>query len=190
MELLKMLSDRHDDWIRMASSLHVRNDEVLGTPNDIVQDMYVRLNKYVNDPSKIMYNDTELNTMFIYITIRNIYFNHYRYQSKTNLVTSDKEYFQDDTCTQSDLDHSVELFKIELEDKILEEIKTWHHYNARIFKIIFFEGVGLRKLARDSGISLSSIFNTVKKGKKKLRDKFGDDYLVYQQILRDEKENK
>ena len=40
---------------------------------DIVQEMYVRLYKYVDDAEKIMYNETEVNTFFVYVTLRNMY---------------------------------------------------------------------------------------------------------------------
>ena len=41
--------------------------------NDIVQEMYVRLYKYVGEPEKIMYNEQEVNTFFVYVTLRNMY---------------------------------------------------------------------------------------------------------------------
>ena len=40
---------------------------------DIVQEMYVRLYKYVEDAEKIMYNKKEVNTFFVYVTLRNMY---------------------------------------------------------------------------------------------------------------------
>ena len=40
---------------------------------DIVQEMYVRLYKYVDEAEKIMYNETEVNTFFVYVTLRNMY---------------------------------------------------------------------------------------------------------------------
>ena len=40
---------------------------------DFVQEMYLRLNKYVKNPDKIMYNETEVNKFYVYITIKNLY---------------------------------------------------------------------------------------------------------------------
>ena len=39
---------------------------------DFVQEMYLRLNKYVKNPDKIMYNETEVNKFYVYITIKNL----------------------------------------------------------------------------------------------------------------------
>ena len=38
---------------------------------DIVQEMYIRLNKYVEDPERIMYKD-EPNKLFVWVTLRNM----------------------------------------------------------------------------------------------------------------------
>jgi DNA-directed RNA polymerase specialized sigma24 family protein len=69
LELLTILAARHTDWIRMARSFGA--DQELA--QDIVQEMYVRLYKYVEDAEKIMYNEKEVNTFFVYVTLRNMY---------------------------------------------------------------------------------------------------------------------
>jgi DNA-directed RNA polymerase specialized sigma24 family protein len=69
LELLTILANRHTDWIRMARSFGA--DQELA--QDIVQEMYVRLYKYVEDAEKIMYNEKEVNTFFVYVTLRNMY---------------------------------------------------------------------------------------------------------------------
>lgn len=47
---------------------------------DLVQEMYLRMYKYVENPEKIMYNDKEVNTYFVFVVLRNLFFsskNHY-----------------------------------------------------------------------------------------------------------------
>ena len=39
-------------------------------PNELVQQMYVRINDYVDDPKKILYNETEVNTYYVYVTLK------------------------------------------------------------------------------------------------------------------------
>ena len=53
----------------MAKSFGVTDDDA----NELVQEMYLRLHKYVDDPERIMYNDDEVNTFYVYVTLRNIY---------------------------------------------------------------------------------------------------------------------
>ena len=52
---------------------------------DFVQEMYLRLNKYVKNPDKIMYNETEVNKFYVYITIKNLY-NDYLKENKRHQV--------------------------------------------------------------------------------------------------------
>ena len=67
--LIDKLADKHKDWIRMAKSFGCSDDDA----NELVQQMYVRLTKYVDDPKRIMYDKESLNTYYVYITLRNLY---------------------------------------------------------------------------------------------------------------------
>ena len=64
-----ILAKNHKEWIKMATSIC----KDVNLANDIVQDMYVRLNKYVDNPEKIIKNG-EVNPFFIYITLRNLFY--------------------------------------------------------------------------------------------------------------------
>ena len=54
----------------MASSFKINNEDA----NEIVQEMYIRMHDYTKDIERIMYNEKEINTFYIYITMRNIYY--------------------------------------------------------------------------------------------------------------------
>jgi DNA-directed RNA polymerase specialized sigma24 family protein len=53
---------------------------------DLVQEMYVRLHKYVDDPQKIMYSETEVNTFFVYVSLRNMYTSLMKAKSRIEFV--------------------------------------------------------------------------------------------------------
>ena len=62
MRVIDLLAQKNDDWIRMAKSFKITDDQA----NEIVQEMYLRINDYVKDVNKIMYDDKQINTfMFI-----------------------------------------------------------------------------------------------------------------------------
>ena len=69
-ELLDKLAEKYYDWLNMAKSFKLSDEN----SKELVQEMFVRIFDYVKDPSKIMYNETEVNTFYIYVTLRNLYY--------------------------------------------------------------------------------------------------------------------
>lgn len=169
--LLEALADKHTDWIKMTKSLDSPGKISQDTANEIVQEMYIRLYKYVDNMDKIMYG-MYINTMFVYITLRNLYYNHLKDKKKV-YYTNELHFYEDEVPV---IDYEYENQKTILEDEILTEIKSWHHYDEKLFKIINYDGISMRQLSRDTGISLSSIFNSNKKAKEIIRVKFDEQY--------------
>ena len=52
--MLELLSKNHSTWIAMGMSIGIPKHLV----GDFVHEMYLRLDKYMKEPKKIMYNDT------------------------------------------------------------------------------------------------------------------------------------
>ena len=50
--LIDKLAEKHKDWIHMAKSFGCDDDAA----NELVQGMYLRLSKYVDNVDKIMYD--------------------------------------------------------------------------------------------------------------------------------------
>ena len=61
--MLEILTKKNSEWMSMAMSI-CRDKNIA---KDLVQDMYLRLNRYIDNPEKIMKND-EVNSFFVYIT--------------------------------------------------------------------------------------------------------------------------
>ena len=157
----------------MAKSFGVSPEDA----NELVQQMYIRITDYVGDPKKILYNDTEVNTYYVYVTLRNLYLSRH-YQIGKNTV-----YLEE----QKDIDNilvpeSVEQQKIYF-DKIFEKIdkitEDWYWYDKKIFNIHFYNQMSMRKISRETKISLSSIFNTLSNGKQKIREGAIEEYRKY-----------
>ena len=75
---------------------------------------------------------------------------------------------------ESELEKHEALERIHL--KIHEEMENWHWYDSMLFKVYKEGNASMRDIAKDSGISLTSIFNTLKNCKERLRDEVGEDY--------------
>lgn len=177
--ILEELSKRNDEWIKIA--LSICKDKTLA--NDLVQEMYLRIEKYVKDPERITTND-KISSLYIYVTIRNLYFKHQN-NKKRKIIYQYKDYdsFDDNDVFNNDTDsieNDLELLEMEkahkkIMEKILQEISTWHWYDEKLFKLYFFTDKSLRTIASETRISLTSIYNSCKNYKEILTEKFGED---------------
>jgi ATP phosphoribosyltransferase regulatory subunit HisZ len=131
--------------------------------------------KYVKDENRIMYNTEEVNRFFIYVTLKNMW--------KT-YITNSKKYDTFEIRDEEGADvPEVEEFNYEMDvafetlmARIQDEMKTWHRYDRILSEKYFKSDYSLRDIATGSGISLTSIFNTIKTNKKILKKKFREDW--------------
>ena len=63
--------------------------------------------------------------------------------------------------------------------RVKEEAETWHWYDEMLFKHYFDSGMSMRELADETRISTSSIFQTIKYCKGKLKENLNEDYEDY-----------
>lgn len=161
MELLSILAKRHEDWLRMATSLKA------DIPEDTVQEMYLRLHKYVDDPKRICYEHDEPNTFYVYCTIKNIIHNENKAKQKEPELLSTEEIRQqsDNLLHDEPYDHDTD----DVLEIIESEVDEWYWYDRDLFRIYFNDGLSIRKLSAATRISSTSIFNTIKNGKTKIK---------------------
>lgn len=161
LELLEILCKRHEDWLNMARKLNAEH------PEDIVQEMYLRLNKYVDNADRICYDHNEPNTFYIYCTIKNLIINEYKDAERHPVMLSAEEIRQhsDNLLHTEDYDHETD----EVLEAIESEIDQWYWYDRDMFNLYFKGDMSMRKLSQETRISTSSIFNTIKNGKEKIK---------------------
>ena len=132
------------------------------TAEDLVQDMYIKINdwkgKYNNS---LMYNETEVNQYFIFITLRNLFLDQKRKEKRQR--NSLLNYKQSSYTSNNEYEDQLELIK--------KEIKNWHLYDRKIYELIFQEGKSMLELSKLTGIDYYSIYRTVKKIKKIINKK-------------------
>ena len=189
MRVIDLLAQKNDDWIRMAKSFKITDDQA----NEIVQEMYLRINDYVKDVNKIMYDDKQINTFYVYITLRNIYYSNF-YNTGKNIKNRKVIYFSDIV----DKDDSSKLAKYMIEDpeeaeniidkkikldnlidKIEDEINSWYWYDKKMTKLYMNTKMSMRDISKETKISLSSIFNTLTNAKEKIRKVADKEYKNY-----------
>ena len=167
MKLLDKLAERDADWLRMSQSFGLEEDSA----RELVQEMYVHLyDKTTYD--KIKYGDDDVNTFFVYVTLRNLYYDKQRKKVIFSELPSSIE-------DEQDIRNKKTLENL-LSD-LAETIDNMHWYDQKIFEIYYGDGETIRELSEGSRISSSSIFNTIKNVRKKIQKKHQAKYQAYKE---------
>lgn len=190
---IDVLAKRNDEWFKMAKSFKVSNDDAM----ELVQGMYLKLNDYVTDVSRIMYNETEVNTFFVYTAISNLFNSGYHQTGRgggkrvNKIVYLDeipKRELTEDDCLVDIKDYVsdeaiLNKIYINLKQDVNNFVDTWYWYDSKLFKLYYDKGMSMRKIAKETGISLKSVFNSLKTAKTKIREEFQEDYNNYKKSL-------
>ena len=179
--MLKKLSVHHELWVKMLINLGCD----LSLAEDLVQDMYIRLHDLVTDESKIMYGD-DVNKYFVYITIRNLYYNHLRVNNKYGFKDFEDNNVEEDV----DYDEGRDYATVSILDSMRDIVSEWNTYDKRLFELYFgvrisknsirvTKGKSLREIAKGVGISAGSIFHSIKNFKTIFKNELGEDYEDY-----------
>jgi DNA-directed RNA polymerase specialized sigma24 family protein len=168
MEWLKIVAKDHKEWVKLVQSF---GEDFFS--EDIVQETYIRLYKYCK-PENIIQNG-QVNKGFMYFVLRNLYLLHIKSEKKNALVSlSGLEVLKDET---NDLTKEEAYSK--MLSKVHEEVDSWHWYDKQLFTIYKDTDLSIRDIAKETTISSSSIFNTLKNCKSKIKTKFKEDYEDY-----------
>lgn len=169
MEWLDQVAKYHKDYLRI-----VRSYGETEYAEDIVQEMYIRLHKY-GDVSKIIQKNGEVNKPYVFWTLRNIYISLCMERQKHTKVDLNEikhlavEY---DYISKHEAEYLLEL-------KLDDEIKSWHWYDEKLFKLYRDNEWSFREAAEETRIGYVSIFRTIKYCKERLREQCAEDYEDY-----------
>ena len=171
--MLEKLAENHNLWIKMV--INMGCDKHIA--EDIVQSMYLRIHRLVTDEKKIMYNDDEVNRFFIYVTLKNMFVDFVKARNKYTFF----EYMETDDIEEGieDIEFDEQEAFHNLVDSMSSEIMSWERYDIILSQLYFKTDLSLRDIANGSGISLMSIYNSIKNYKNILNNKFMDDYQDY-----------
>tara|TARA_R110001632_G_scaffold178379_3_gene298140 strand:+ start:10109 stop:10642 length:534 start_codon:yes stop_codon:yes gene_type:complete len=171
--ILELLSKRHSEWLKMARSFGTETHEA----EDLVQEMYLRMYKYVENPEKIMYNDKEVNTYFVFVVLRNLFFSSKK--SLSSLMSLHIEELTELNGKVEEANYEYEQAHKNLIDELWEEVETWHWYDTKLFKLYHNTDMTIKKISQETKISERSIWNTLDNGRKKIKQKQEKSYKIY-----------
>jgi DNA-directed RNA polymerase specialized sigma24 family protein len=150
---MQLLFNKHQDWVNIVKSFGVDEDVC----EDIVQEMYYKIQLKLEKGLDIMYNETEINYYYIFKTLRSLFLDLKR-KSK-NIQKVQLEQVKD---LQSDIIYDNTYEKVE------KELNRLYWYDRKVFEIIT-SGESIASLSRKTTIQYYSLYNTFKKVKEKIK---------------------
>jgi DNA-directed RNA polymerase specialized sigma subunit len=69
-----------------------------------------------------------------------------------------------------EIDNEYHANQTRIDEAIQNEMNNWEWYDKRLFEVYISDDKSMRQLAKETGISVTSIFNTIKICKNKLRN--------------------
>jgi DNA-directed RNA polymerase specialized sigma24 family protein len=145
MQNLDHIFSRHKHWISV-----VKRFGEINYAEDIVHEAYI----------KVIDLDKVINEAYFYYTLRSLTMNLHNKKIIKVEITNDIEQL---LVEPEDFEYIYELAT-----PILEFIKTWDSYEQILFMLWVNKQISMRKMARESGISFTSIYNTITNCKKRI----------------------
>ena len=179
--MLEDLGKMHNIWVAMSLNLGVPPHMV----EDLVQEMYIRIHKYITDKQKIYYQDKGINRFYIWTVLRNMWKSVQTLKAKNPIVSFSEYYGEleiDDT--RSEYMDSLEIQEKKAYNKLLnkinETVNEWDYwYDKKLFELYYNSDMSMRDISEKTKISLTSIFNSCKNYKSKILQEHFEDYLDY-----------
>lgn len=176
MELLDILYKSHKTWIKYIISFGCKQD----LAEDYVQEMYIKIYEYsLKRDNDLMYNKDEVNYFFVYVTLRNLFYDSLR--KNKNITKLDESFIPQ---LEDEQDYAEDMFEVRNEavklwyDELSEQITTQTSYKIQshlcyikfVFDKVFIEHNSVSELSRSSGITYWSLRNTIVQIKNQIKE--------------------
>ena len=168
---LEQVAKHHKEWVEVIYKLGETD-----YAEDIVQESYMALIKYA-DAKKLIDENGKVRKGYMFFTLRSLYYQFYNKKKKVNKVSFDEQWeiFDDSNLDEQEAYNDICLM-------IDKELETWHWYDRKLFKLYRDSDMSMRDIAKETNISLISIFHSIKNYKEILNSKFQEDYNDYKKL--------
>ena len=150
---MKIVAAKHNEWLSIVLSFGCKPE----IAEDIVQEMYIKIQLKLEKGLDIMYNEKEINYYYIFKTLKSLFYDLKRKGKNITIVSID-----DVHLTTSDINYEEPYKKIE------NELLKMFWYDRKVFEIIN-EGESIAEFSRKSKIHYYSLYNTYTRVKNKLK---------------------
>lgn len=168
---LEQVAKHHKEWVDVIYKLGETE-----YAEDIVQESYMALIKYA-DEKKLIDENGKVKKGYMFFTLRSLYYQFYNKKKKVNKVSFDEQWeiFDDSNLEEHQAYNDICLM-------IDKELETWHWYDRKLFKLYRDSDMSMRDIAKETNISLISIFHSIKNYKEILNSKFEQNYNDYKKL--------
>tara|TARA_R110001592_G_C13102792_1_gene744334 strand:+ start:817 stop:1305 length:489 start_codon:yes stop_codon:yes gene_type:complete len=156
LKILKQIANQHKKWINIVKSFGCNKE----TAEDIVQEMYIKIQKKLEEGLDIKYGDDDFNYSYIFRMLRNLFLDLKRKENKVFIVDIDN--IKDEFTEDDNTDYHKILGKVQ------NEMDQLFWYDKKVYQIID-DGSSIADLSRKTKIPYYSLYNTFKKVKEKLK---------------------
>jgi DNA-directed RNA polymerase specialized sigma24 family protein len=165
--ILDILFLKHSQWLKYVKSFGCPDD----IAEDYVQEMYIKIHNYSQrKDNDLMYSENDVNYYFIYVTLKNMFYDDLRKAKKQIKVDLSDDFIQDESeYTETDYHFKNDAKNVWIE-RLNSEIESIEEYNRKkanlmyikfIFEKIFVEQMSVTKLSQEVGITYWSLRNTI-----------------------------
>ena len=155
-DLLTKIFKKHNIWIDIITSFGCNKD----TAEDIVMEMYIKIQKNINNGLNIDYDDDDYNYYYIFKTLKTMFIDLKRKEAKVTILNIDEQ------ISYFNLDYDVN-YKAAY-NKILDELDKMYWYDKKVYELLD-DNESVAKLSRKTNIPYHSLYNTYRKVIKKLK---------------------
>jgi len=153
---LSEIFKKHKIWIDIVCTFGCNKE----TAEDIVQEMYIKIDKKIKNGLDINFGKNDYNYYYIFKTLKTLFLDLKRKEAKVKTIDID-------TATKylSDIDNKN--YDVVYQN-VQNQLNKMYWYDKKVYEIIE-SGESIAKLSRKSGIPYYSLYNTYKKVKQKLK---------------------
>jgi len=156
LKILNQIADDHKTWVKIVKSFGCNKE----TAEDIVQEMYIKIQRKLSEGLDIKYGDNDFNYSYVFRVLRNLFLDLKRKENKVYIVNI--ETVKEEVNIDDDTDYYKALEKVNV------EIEQLFWYDKKVYEIID-DGSSIADLARKTKIPYYSLYNTFKRVKEKLK---------------------
>lgn len=173
-ERVQALHKKHNTWL-LACCYNLTQDK--DKAEDLLQEVYLHLLE-MKDLQKIIYNETDLNLFYTYKIIKSKFLNNEKSKKKIDKISLKEELVESHADEEYNLDSdSITEMLLELVKDTLD--KDLHWFDSKLFITYIEEEHSIQSLHEATKISKNSIFNSLSKTKKLIRQKAKENDLHY-----------
>ena len=187
---LNEVAKYHEQWIKTVNGI---GGDMYA--EDIVQEMYIKLHKTVQNRGNhhFLFDNGKLQKGYVFFTLRSTLFSYLKQRNKHRkspiewlIKNLEKDKYSNPVTFGSLLDDSLiydEQGNTDREkaldrflDKVDLEEMNWEDYDRDIFNVYKETGMSFRTMSKYTDISYTNLYYTVKECKDKLKESLQDDW--------------